>query len=93
MYNDYRKVIVMYKKYENMSYEEFRKLFIDDSVIIDFELPKDVQEDIEGLEKAIKERSLIDCLQGELYSSINNNLNHALTDNQCRIIRKKYKIG
>lgn len=82
----------MYKKYENMSYEDFRKMFVDDSIVIDFELPKDVKEDIEGLEKAIKERSLIDCLQEELYSSINNNLNHTLSDCQCRIIRKKYKI-
>ncbi len=83
----------MYKEYENMSDYEFRKMYVNDDIIIDFAVPKDVQVDIDALEDAIKRRDAIDCYQGELYSSINNRLNCGLSDEQCHIIRRKYRIG
>lgn len=96
IYGIYDEVIsddFMYKEYENMSDDEFRKMYINDDVIIDFDIPKDVQTDIDALEDAIKRRDAIDCYQGELYSSINNRLNCGLSDERCRLIRRKYRIG
>lgn len=59
---------------------------------IDFPIPQELQESIDAVEEAIRNKdSLIDCYQDELYSTVNLCL-HSLTREQADIIRKRYDL-
>lgn len=67
-------------------------MYYDESIKIDFKLPKYLEENIENLIKARKEKRLdIDCEESELLSNINRAMHSKdITENQASILRKKY---
>lgn len=67
-------------------------MYYDESIKIDFKLPKYLEENIENLIRARKEKRLdIDCEESELLSNINRAMySKDITENQASILRKKY---
>lgn len=67
-------------------------MFYDESILINFELPDYILENIENLIKARKEKRLdIDCEESELLSNINRAFyDRYITEDQAMILRRKY---
>lgn len=67
-------------------------MYYDESIKIDFKLPKYLEENIENLIKARKEKRLdIDCEESELLSNINRAMySKDITEDQASILRRKY---
>ena len=67
-------------------------MYYDESINIDFELPDYIKENIDRLIQARKEKRLDrDCEEEELISNINRAYyERRLTDDQARLLRKKY---
>lgn len=55
-------------------------------------LPEYLKNDIDAFVKGLEENSsVLDCLYGEVYGSINSALYaHAITDEEAKYLRKKY---
>ncbi|MBR3003367.1 MAG: hypothetical protein IKF38_07455 [Clostridia bacterium] len=67
-------------------------MYYDESIKVDFVIPKYIQENIDNLIKARKENRLdVDCEEEELISNINRAFySKDLTESQAMILRKKY---
>ena len=67
-------------------------MYYDESIEIDFYIPKYLQENIDNLIKARKENRLdADCEEEELISNINRAYNSKdITESQAMLLRKKY---
>ena len=67
-------------------------MYYDESIKIDFEIPEYIQENINKLIKARKEKRLdADCEEEELISNINRAYyGRQITENQAMMLRKKY---
>ena len=67
-------------------------MYYDEKIIIDFDIPEFLQENIDNLIKARKEKRLdIDCEEDELISNINRAYySKDITEEQAMRLRKKY---
>ena len=67
-------------------------MYYDEKIIIDFDIPEFLQENIDNLIEARKEKRLdIDCEEDELISNINRAYySKDITEEQAMRLRKKY---
>lgn len=74
--------------------EYTRNDFIDDSIVIDFEIPRNIQATIEDYIKAVEDKDYIRAveLMDDVWVDLKNCNPNKLSSERKELLRKKYKI-